>query len=553
MKNKNTKNQTTSKKITQNTLSGQPQQASSGRKMNPATVLFVLFTIIFISVYFYAFDKKLDLNGDNVQYLSLAKNISKGLGYTVVKPFESVPASHYPPGYSAFLAFFMVLGINNLIFFKVLNGLFWFLSLAGLYYLVRKATNNIALAFSGILLSLFSPNILHFSSIVMSEMLFLASSVLFFVSVYKYSDTNPGKKFYKSPWFYLSIVAVGISYYLRTVGAALIFALLIFHIFRKEWLQTIASFAGVVLLLLPWSVRNSLMGIESRYFGTIMTVNPWRPELGSISTPGEMFDKMLINFDETVIKGFRELLFPFLNIEYETPSTMTAIIAGLLVVAVVFYGAWYLKVIRWPLIAYLLGQIGLFMLWHGGNGSRYVVPVASIIFVCFYTGIYGLIRLVLKTENNGTKYLPYAFVIMLVFMMPPFKLYAKFAKEPFLPAYQNYFDIALEMNKQVPGNTICCCRKPELFMYFADKVYAVNYKYTTDTNELISDLIDKKVDYVVLEQLGFGSTGRYLFPAINANMDLFYLVWQLPEPDTYLLKFDRKKASEKLKQIGYIQ
>lgn len=77
----------------------------------------------------------------------------------------------------------------------------------------------------------------------------------------------------------------------------------------------------------------------------------------------------------------------------------------------------------------------------------------------------------------------------------------------------------------------------------------MNYLYSTEPEEVIRDLIDKQIKYVVLEQLGYASTVRYLYPAIVANPELFDLVWQLPDPDTYLLKFNREKAMEKFPSI----
>jgi|GEM_PF-94524 hypothetical protein len=522
-------------------------------KVKDKYILLGILAIVFTLVYVSTFDPKLDLNGDNATYLSLAKRISEGLGYSNVSSTGILtPSSHFPPGYSFFLSIFMFSGINNLIFFKCLNGLLLFTSLLGLFYLVRKITDNISLAFSSVLLAIFCPSVLHFSSIVMSEMLFLFCSVVFFVSLLLY-DRQPEcriKAFWTSPWFYVSIISVIAAYYIRAVGAALIFGLVIFYLFRKEWLQTLSAIGGSVLLILPWSLRNAVHGIESRYFGTIMTVNPWRPELGSISSTGEMVNKMIVNFDETVIKGFKEILFPFMTIDYETRSGFWAIIGGLIIVAIVFYGAWNLKKLRWAMITYLFGQIGLFMLWHGGNGSRYVVPLAPVLFICFYVGLFYMVNLKVKKQSKLMHNIPYAFLLFLLPIYPSVKAQASIAKEPYPPAYENYFTIAKEMDRQSLKNTVCCCRKPELFSYFADNIYAVNYKYTLDPNELIKDLVDKNVDYVILEQLGYSSTGRYLYPAIRANMNLFTLVWQLPNPDTYLLKFDRIRAQEKLTNVG---
>lgn len=506
---------------------------------------YFILAIAFTFIYFQTFDSKLNLNGDNAHYIKLAENISQGLGYTHTTPDKNIAVNHFPPGYSAFLSIFMWLGIKNLIFFKILNGLLLWGSIAGLFYTVKRITGNKALAFSGSFLTFFSPKLLEFSSMVMSEMFFLACSVACFVFLLLYSRRKE-KKFLTSPYFYLSIITAVLTYYTRMVGLAVIFALIIFFLFRKEWLQAISALVGCILLILPWSLRNAYHGIESRYFGVIMTVNPWQPEKGTISSVSEMIEKMLANFDETVIKGFKEVLFPFVSINYDNVSGLFPIIVGLLILAVIFYGAWNMKSLRWAFIAYLVAQTGLFMLWHGGNGSRYVVPIVPFLFICFYTGLYNLIRLKWNNESKVLQHLPYAFLMVALFMYPSVKTQGERAKQPYPPAYRNYFAIAKKMHKQLPENSVCCCRKPALFSHYASKIYTVNYKYTLDTDELLEDLIRKKVDYVVLEQLGYSSTPRYLYPAIVANPDLFPVLWHYPNPDTYLLKFEREKAQSKI-------
>lgn len=505
-------------------------------------ILGVLFTIIYSMI----FDVKLDLNGDNAHYLNLAKNISNGLGYSNVTPNGTVPASHFPPGYSAFLSVFMLLGIHSLVFFKVLNGILFFISLIGIFYLIGKITSNRVLAFVCILLAVFSPQTLQFSSMVMSEMLFLFCSVVCFYALYKYCTVEEGTSRFRI-WLWLCIVIVfaACAYYVRAAGIALIFAIVVFFLFRKQWFRGMAVLGGILLLLLPWWIRNRAFGIESRYFGTMMTVNPWRPEEGSISSVGEFIRKMIANFDETVIKGFKEIIFPFIPVNYEMSSGIFQIAAGLFILGIIFYGAWNLKPLRWLFIAYLLGQIGLFMLWHGGNESRYVIPIAPFIIVCFYTGLYFPLTSRVTNSPKTIPYLPYMFLVIIFALWPTVKAISVKAKQPYPSAFANYFTIAKEMQKQLPDNRVCC-RKPEFFTYFAPDLYAVNYLYSTEPEEVIRDLIEKNIDYVVLEQLGYASTVRYLYPAIQANEELFDLVWKLPNPDTYLLRFNRDEAIEKL-------
>ena len=72
------------------------------------------------------------------------------------------------------------------------------------------------------------------------------------------------------------------------------------------------------------------------------------------------------------------------------------------------------------------------------------------------------------------------------------------------------------------------------------------YAFSNDDKEVIKQLVDSKVDFVVLDQLGYGSTPRYLYPAIMKNQELFQVVMHLPNPDTYLFAFNKEGAAIKL-------
>jgi hypothetical protein len=100
----------------------------------------------------------------------------------------------------------------------------------------------------------------------------------------------------------------------------------------------------------------------------------------------ELIAKMIKNFDEIAIKGIKEILFPFITADYEASSSFFAIIISLLILAVLFYGAWNFGKLKWFFISYLLANIGLLLLWHGGNGNRYLVTIAPLIFALFYVG-----------------------------------------------------------------------------------------------------------------------------------------------------------------------
>ena len=91
------------------------------------------------------------------------------------------------------------------------------------------------------------------------------------------------------------------------------------------------------------------------------------------------------------------------------------------------------------------------------------------------------------------------------------------------------------LKQNEPADVVVACRKPVIF-YLYSNTYTTNYKYTTDQKVLLDDLKDKQVDYVVLEQLGYSSTLRYLFPVFRDQPDLFNIIVQKEKPKTYLVK-----------------
>ncbi|MFI3268625.1 MAG: hypothetical protein R3Y51_07920, partial [Rikenellaceae bacterium] len=321
-----------------------------------------------------------------------------------------------------------------------------------------------------------------------------------------------------------------------TVGVSTMLGILVFYAFRKEWKQLLVSAGGMFLLILPWSIRNAVVGVESRYLGTIMTVNPWRPEKGTISSFSEMFDKMVTNFDDTVIKSFKILLFPFAGVDFKNPSTTAMIILGLVILAIVIYGVCKMGKLKYYLLTFFAANIGLFLLWHGGNATRYVIPLVPFIFIGFFVGFYNL-------TTFKKKYTPYLYLLLIVLMGAPIMNRREISQKPYPNGYDSYFR-AINMLKQVPEGTVVCCRKPEFLVFYANKTIGTNYLYSLDTDEVIRDLVDKKVDIVLLDNLGFASTVRYLYPAIVANNNLFTPINETGDPITYIIKFERDKAIE---------
>jgi hypothetical protein len=505
----------------------------------------VIVVVAFVFTYAYTFNSKLDLGGDNFHYISYARNIAKGLGYT--SPFSATGGAvgHFPPGYSTLLASTMIILGENVQVMKLLNGLCLLASILFLFFIAKKISGNAMLALSVSLLLAFNSGLLTFASIIMSEMPYMLLGIIGIYALLKWDDQQ---KFYRSWNFYVLVICIAGSYYFRAIGITLLGGAFIHFAFRKNWQTMLALTGSFIVLYLPWVIRNNIHGIKSRYLGTVMTVNPWRPEEGNITSAGEFFEKMITNFDETVIKGFANVIFPFLEFNYTQPSGFGLVIIGLLVLGLIGFGAWKCGDLRYFFLAYVLGNIFIFMIWHGGNATRYVWPLAPVLTFLFFYGIYALVIQLVKIPQKQIALIPLALLLLLLPFWKSLDTLHQKVRQKHPAAYQNYFALAREV-KRMPGadTLMVICRKPAMFHYYSQS-FVRNYAYTLDDKEMLNHLLKADADFVILEQLGYGSTYRYLYPAIQKNQRIFRLVKQLKNPDTYLLAFDKELARQQLAQ-----
>lgn len=505
-------------------------------------ILLVVFSVFFVYMYAYTVNPKLDLNGDNATYIRLARNLADGHGYSMQNAEGAFkPTSIWPPAYPFALSLLVRMGVDSLMGFKILNAVFCFLSLFCVAFLVERLTKQRWLAFSVAVLTVMSPQLMSFAGMAMSEMLYMLATICTMLALYLYAQKD-SKRFYTSPWFYAAIVCAAWAYYTRTIGVTLIFAVIVFFLFRKEWLASMGALAGMAVCILPWSLRNRAYGLGgSRYLAETMYINPRRQEEGLMDSFDLWWDRISTNIQDIFFDGFRNILFPFSHIS----STAGILIVGAIILAICIIGAWNAGKMRWALIGYFVATAGFLSVWYGGHGTRYITPLIPLIFALFYMGIWAIYAY-LKKQPKQNSLLPLLFLLLLFPMVNPIKELHVQSKKPYPAAYFNYFSIAASVNASYPEGTVVCCRKPELFSYFAPKIRTVGYAWTSDEKALIKGLLDNKTEYVILEQLGYSSTPRYLYPAIQKYPQLFTLVHHMQNPDTYLFLFERKAAEELL-------
>lgn len=511
-----------------------------------ATAVYIgLIAIVCASVFGYIFNPVPDLNGDNCEYYKLATSLATGHGYTDIANIDLPPSKAFPPGYPLLMAGVRMF-TDSIVAQKILNGFFLFGAALLFFLFIRRNMLPHTLALTASLILLLNYKVLEFATIMMSETSYLFFFALILWSLYRFDRRDETVPWWKNGWFWVLVLCAGYAFQIRTQGITAVAAVMVWMLATGKWRQALAFTAGFLLTTLPWMIRNRLAGLgSSRYLQEVMAVNIWRPEEGTVSF-GELVIRGFDTLKMLITKAIPNTVIPYADVNYDAPATFGEWAAGLLLLGLAIYGFMQLGRYRWFLNAYTVAVVGIVCLWSAPSGNRYIVTLAPVLEIGLVVGLYHLLALAAKGLSLKQAPSPLWLLLPAVLLAgKPLKALSEKASLPLPPAYKNYYRIAETVKKELPGSVVCS-RKPSLF-YLYSQGYVCNYRYTQDDKELIRGLIESRTDYVVLEQLGYASTFRYLYPAIVANEHLFIPVMHLQNPDTYLFAFDRQAA---LRELG---
>jgi hypothetical protein len=495
--------------------------------------IFVILFILAVGVigYIYIFDKKLDLNGDNAAYYLLGKALAKGEGFVSIWNVGKPPHQHFPPGYPAILSLIMFFFSDNVITIKIVNGLFFFSSIVVLFLLFNRFKAGLQLAAIAAVAIAVNSQLLRYATIMMSEIPFLFFSTL---ALYLATKIDFTKKPHKEKLFLALMLCLGAAYYIRTLGLAVVFGIIFYFILRKKWAYFALTAIGFFALAVPWFIRGRMLG-GNPYLNQLIMVNPYDPELGvmGMADVAKRFFNNLVRYVSIEIPNG---CLPFLEKAiYARP--VAGWIVGMALLGLLIYGIMRLKSYQTLVIGYLAGTLGITLLWpEVWYGVRFIIAVVPLLVFLILYGLYEFLKSMAAKIRLSSKLSPVFLSPLLLFYLFSLEEQHLVARNPYPPNWLNYFQIANWVKANTPPNTILSCRKGEFFYLFAERP-VTGYAFTRDDQLLIQKLREQKVNYVVVDQLGFGSTPQYLVPAIQKNQNLFRVILHLQNPDTYLLEF----------------
>lgn len=513
---------------------GPDRQGAPEQNKDVRNILYpVIIILLYLVVYAFIFDSKIDFNGDNASYFTLGKALSSGHGYVNIAHIEMSPENHFPPGYPFLISVVLSVFGESIMAVKLFDGLYIVSSIILIYFIAARITDNKTLAFAISVLLALNSHILLYSHLMMSEPAFNLMSTL---TLWMIMNIRDDKGIFSQPALYVSIVALGISYYIRSTGLALFGGIFLWFLIKKNWKAVAFYTAGFFMFALPWYLRGQKLG-GSSYIKPLVMINPYRPDLGNASLP-DYIARLTSNISRYIAREIPNSSFPFIKVNYVNEISLQEWVLGLIILGIIVFGLIRLKKFRLLIMAYLLATFGILFMWpEVWTGVRFILPVMPLLLISVLFGFYELYTIITQKAGFKTTLSPFVFLFLALFNINPVRDLHKRAVADYPANWKNYFEIAKWIKKQGFENAVVCCRKADLFYLYSD-TFVYTYPYTENDQEIISELKDNKVTHVVLDNLGYRQTYAYLLPAIQKNPEHFQTILKLSDPDTYLLKFN---------------
>lgn len=517
-------------------------------------ILMSVVAIVYVTQISNVFDRKFDLNGDNILYYTLAQSLSSGNGYSLIFGLdEPTPHMHFPPGYPAFISVLMRLGIDTVLQIKIVNCILLLAAILLLFLIMRKI--GCKPIFSAIVCILISchAEVLRWASMMMSEQLFLVVNMLIVYLICGLDLENIFKKSAWKAWIRILIIGLlaGYSYLIRTMGTSMTVAVLawcavmalkvlIMKSGKRNWRKA-AGYGVLALVVLfsfigmrgAWNARNQRIspGFKSDYVGdfnkkpggqTMDSLSDWVERAGSnfksyitYYIPDSVFEKKAeIGDNEAGVMAWAGGFVLFLLIVL---GMFTVSDAGLLIL---FYcGVTFAVLLVWP---------------EQYSGLRYFITLIPLLIFGFCRGLYVTVGFISKKiKGREIEFLSLASIVVLLFIIIPryeeaqgyYHNVAKIKKwqDTGNAGIQQYALASEWMGKNLPEDARVICRKPELFYMLSGYRHANGFpQYATP--EEIMEMIDRdNVEYIILDVM-YIHAYRTVYPAIQKYPDRFRFI-----------------------------
>lgn len=535
-------------------------------------VMLVIVSFVYNHNYSNLYDRKIDLNGDNIYYYSLGQALHQGEGYTNIISWNKSPHSHYPPGYSWFISKIMKVSPDNIQTVKKTNGFLMYLNVILLFFVVFYTTGNSMLAFCSSLLMSVHKDLLRFATIMMSETLFIFLSLL---SIFLAILLVKGKIGAKRPWVGWVTIAfygllIGYTYLVRTMGLSLILALAgwlgilaVRDLIRwrkaaknqdaeatvsskKQFLTAtllcLVTIVGVGIAKLSWDARNRNLNINADDYKVMFMKKTNNETMEGVA---DWTTRIKSNTSHFITRWIPEATYMKENVADEKPITAKEWILGLLLIAVMVAGCLYLQPGRLLFLFYVGLTVAVLILYpEQFGGTRYIIPVIPFFIFLMLNGISAIVAGIYKIlKLSHSPLLAQSIVLLIVtfgFMMPKYlEAQTEFKKTARMRSWlttpdlnaQHFLEAAVFCGDSIPEDARVICRKPELLYMFSHYHKAGGFPLYAEPDTIYNMLCRDSIDYVIVDSW-FRHAYVTLWPCIQKYPEKFKQVKKIGDVDT---------------------
>jgi len=530
-------------------------------------VLLVLITIVYWSNYSANFNRKVDMNGDNIYYFALGQALADGKGYVNTIGFTETPHTHFPPGYPAYIALLQKIAPDNQQFIKKADGTLLFAAIILLFFLLKKLTGSVLIPFCACLLSSVQVDVLRFGSMMMSEPLYMFCSmvILYLALILQNSDLLDYHKWQNYVLLVVFLFFVAYVQFVRTIALALVLSLLLWLVvcaikYGIKWLKqhdTVSKrrffhfclLFSLVLLswYIPkqvWDARQEAVGktgvaYQSQFMqksggGTMQTYDDWAERIGNNTR------RHIVGYVPQAI--FRTNWFP------DQPTSISNWIVGISVLVLLLLGLFNMRQSAWLILFYVGATMAVLILYaQEYSTERYFIAIIPFFFFLFLNGAAYLIHLVLHKlfKIESTRVWQSLLVVVITFILIPTHVEAqesnrrmsqiKSWKSLGQSAFTDYISSAQWCGANLPDTARIYCRKPEIFYMYSNYHHSEMIPVNVEPDAVIAFFEQHHTQYVILDSW-FPHAYRTIYPAVMAYPQRFELIHQEG-------KFDERQRS----------
>lgn len=428
---------------------------------------------------------------DDATYITLARSLADGNGFTLANNPVPVRETTFPPGYPLLLVPLAFLWPDNFLPMQVASFIATLTSICIFWLIAEDRTvihcSPISRAAAVILFAI-HPFIVGASSMVMSEPVFTMLSLAVIAAVWRYEKTTR----WRWPMAFLLAALLNMTIAVRTIGFSLTIASFFYLlVLRREVRESILLGAMWLITFIPLLFHNFQSG------GGVLSPG----YIGQTATGSTLWDKLVqvgTNFSQ-----YMSARLPYLLVPVPQIAIFASLALGVILVLLMLIGAKKLTRQGQLILVYLtIFFIGILLFWNpsvGSTQSRFLIPIIPWMLLLVIAGFERLLEFANKWLHQRIPNQAPKFAIVLMIVVIALLYLGRNAQAAISPIRFRMTDLSVGTSwiaANAPADVIVVSQDPVPMSLYTER-YTVSYPNVTG-DALLKSLVLADVDYLVV-------------------------------------------------------